>query len=93
MLRAPTSPQAVQSLHAETKVYVEFFDELDPKKRSRCWMQRKDISSFHKDFSEKASKTIGKHFPEYVEGARQALASDSPIEFVGKGTVPIEFGE
>lgn len=91
VLRAPTSPQAVQSLEMETKIYVEFYDEFKESKRSRCWMQRKNVVSFNDGFDERASKRVGKRFVEYVEGTQRAAASDTPLLFTGKGSLAIEF--
>ncbi|DBA01010.1 TPA: hypothetical protein N0F65_006271 [Lagenidium giganteum] len=91
VLRAPTKDSAVQSLDLETKVYVEFNDADDEKKRSRCWMQRKNVVSFQDGFDERASKNIGKQFPKFVESTQRAAASDTPLLFTGAGTLAIEF--
>lgn len=91
VLRAPTCKAAADALNAESKIYVEFFDSYSEEKRSRCWMQKKNIASFDEGFDEKASKNIGKNFPEYVEGTQRALAGGTPVLFAGNGTLPIEF--
>ncbi|KAJ0406899.1 hypothetical protein P43SY_001750 [Pythium insidiosum] len=91
VLRAPTRKSAADALEEETKLYVEFFDSFDEDKRSRCWMQKKNVASFQEGFDERASKNIGKNFPVYVEGTQRAMAGGSPLLFSGHGTLPIEF--
>ncbi|TYZ68483.1 hypothetical protein PybrP1_008872 [[Pythium] brassicae (nom. inval.)] len=91
VLRAPTKRGAVEALAAETKVYVEFFDSFEEDKRSRCWMQRKSVVSFDDAFEERAAKNVGKSFHKFVESTQRALASSSPLLFVGSGTLPIEY--
>ncbi|TMW63566.1 hypothetical protein Poli38472_002507 [Pythium oligandrum] len=91
VLRAPTCKTAAAALEQETKLYVEFFDSYDVEKRSRCWMQKKNIVSFQEGFDERASKNIGKNFPLFVEGTQRAIAGGSPVLFTGHGTLPIEF--
>jgi hypothetical protein len=91
VLRAPTRKSAADALNAESKIYVEFFDSYNEGKRSRCWMQKKNIASFQEGFDERASKNIGKNFPAYVDGTQRAMAGRSPVLFSGNGTLPIEF--
>ncbi|RLN88737.1 hypothetical protein BBJ28_00023991 [Nothophytophthora sp. Chile5] len=91
VLRAPSTPLAQQGLEEETKLYVEFYDSFDEDKRSRCWMQKKNVVSFRDGFEERASKNIGKNFPKYVEGTQRAKAGTSPMLFSGPGTLPIEY--
>lgn len=91
VLRAPTTPLAQQGLEEETKLYVEFYDSFNEDKRSRCWMQKKNVASFRDCFEERASKNIGKNFPQYVEATQRAKAGTSPLLFSGPGTLPIEY--
>jgi hypothetical protein len=91
VLRAPTTKSAAAGLEEEKKLYVEFFDSFDESKRSRCWMQKKAVESFQEGFEERASKSVGKKFPEYVDGTQRAKAGDSPLLFSGPGTLPIEY--
>ncbi|KAF4320581.1 hypothetical protein BBO99_00001572 [Phytophthora kernoviae] len=91
VLRAPSTPLAQQGLEDETKLYVEFYDSFNEAKRSRCWMQKKNVSAFRDSFEERASKNIGKNFPQYVEATQRAKAGTSPLLFSGPGTLPIEY--
>lgn len=91
VLRAPTTKSAAAGLEEEKKLYVEFFDSFDESKRSRCWMQKKAVESFQEGFEERASKSVGKKFPEYVDGTQRAAAGESPLLFSGPGTLPIEY--
>ncbi|KAG3110084.1 hypothetical protein PI124_g7080 [Phytophthora idaei] len=91
LLRAPTTAQAAHGLEEETKLYVEFYDSFNEEKRSRCWMQKKNVASFRDSFEERASKNIGKNFPKFVEGTQRAKAGTSPLLFSGPGTLPIEY--
>ncbi|KAG7380465.1 hypothetical protein PHYPSEUDO_007198 [Phytophthora pseudosyringae] len=91
VLRAPTTALATQGLEEETKLYVEFYDSFNEDKRSRCWMQKKNVASFRDSFEERASKNIGKNFPKFVEGTQRAKAGTSPLLFSGPGTLPIEY--
>lgn len=56
-----------------------------------CWMQKKNVESFDDSFDERASKSIGKSFPKFVDGTQRAEANGSPMLFAGMGTLPIEF--
>ncbi|KAI9997449.1 hypothetical protein PInf_001435 [Phytophthora infestans] len=91
VLRAPTTALAAHGLEEETKLYVEFYDSFNEEKRSRCWMQKKNVASFRDSFEERASKNIGKNFPKFVEGTQRAKAGTSPLLFSGPGTLPIEY--
>ncbi|KAE9116515.1 hypothetical protein PF010_g8936 [Phytophthora fragariae] len=91
VLRAPTTALAAQGLEEETKLYVEFYDSFNEDKRSRCWMQKKNVAAFRDGFEERASKNIGKNFPKFVEGTQRAKAGTSPLLFSGPGTLPIEY--
>ncbi|GMF47976.1 unnamed protein product [Phytophthora fragariaefolia] len=91
VLRAPTTALAAQGLEEETKLYVEFYDSFNEDKRSRCWMQKKNVASFRDGFEERASKNIGKNFPKFVESTQRAKAGTSPLLFSGPGTLPIEY--
>ncbi|ETI50171.1 hypothetical protein L914_06045 [Phytophthora nicotianae] len=91
VLRAPTTALAAHGLEEETKLYVEFYDSFNEDKRSRCWMQKKNVASFRDSFEERASKNIGKNFPKFVEGTQRAKAGTSPLLFSGPGTLPIEY--
>ncbi|POM74315.1 Hypothetical protein PHPALM_8747 [Phytophthora palmivora] len=91
VLRSPTTALAAQGLEEETKLYVEFYDSFNEDKRSRCWMQKKNVASFRDSFEERASKNIGKNFPQFVEGTQRAKAGTSPLLFSGPGTLPIEY--
>ncbi|KAL3671975.1 hypothetical protein V7S43_002639 [Phytophthora oleae] len=91
VLRAPTTALAAHGLEEESKLYVEFYDSFNEDKRSRCWMQKKNVSSFRDGFEERASKNIGKNFPKFVEGTQRAKAGTSPLLFSGPGTLPIEY--
>ncbi|KAI9922212.1 hypothetical protein PsorP6_002412 [Peronosclerospora sorghi] len=91
VLRAPATALAAQGLEEETKLYVEFYDSFNEDKRSRCWMQKKNVASFRDNFEDRASKNIGKNFPKYVEGTQRAKAGTSPLLFSGPGTLPIEY--
>lgn len=91
VLRAPTTALAAHGLEEETKLYVEFYDSFNEDKRSRCWMQKKNVASFRDGFEERASKNIGKNFPKFVEGTQRAKAGTSPLLFSGPGTLPIEY--
>uniref|UniRef100_A0AAV1T902 PWWP domain-containing protein n=1 Tax=Peronospora matthiolae TaxID=2874970 RepID=A0AAV1T902_9STRA len=91
VLRAPTTASAAHGLEEETKLYVEFFDSFDEEKRSRCWMQKKNVTSFRDCFEERASKNISKNFSKFVEGTQRAKAGTSPLLFSGVGTLPIEY--
>jgi hypothetical protein len=55
-------------------------------------MQRHQVSSFRDDFEQKSSKNLGKKFDLYLNGAVRSLASEVPIRFTGKGTLPVEYG-
>uniref|UniRef100_H3GFK8 PWWP domain-containing protein n=1 Tax=Phytophthora ramorum TaxID=164328 RepID=H3GFK8_PHYRM len=91
VLRAPTTALASQGLEEESKLYVEFYDSFNEAKRSRCWMQKKNVAAFRDGFEERASKNIGKNFPQFVEGTQRAKAGTSPLLFSGPGTLPIEY--
>jgi hypothetical protein len=91
VLRAPTTAVAAHGLEEETKLYVEFYDSFNESKRSRCWMQKKNVVAFRDGFEERASKNIGKNFPKFVEGTQRAKAGTSPLLFSGPGTLPIEY--
>lgn len=54
-------------------------------------MQKKNVESFDDSFDERASKSIGKSFPKFVDGTQRAEANGSPMLFAGMGTLPIEF--
>ncbi|KAL8021527.1 putative PWWP domain, Chromo-like domain superfamily protein [Plasmopara halstedii] len=91
VLRAPTSAQAAHGLEEETKLYVEFYDSFNEDKRSRCWMQKKNVVAFRDNFDERASRNISKSFAKFVEGTQRAKAGTSPLLFSGPGTLPIEY--
>ncbi|CAI5741215.1 unnamed protein product [Peronospora destructor] len=91
ILRAPTTAVAAQGLEEETKLLVEFYDSFKEAKRSRCWIQKKNVASFRDSFEERASKNIGKNFSKFVEGTQRAKAGTSPLLFAGPGTLPIEY--
>ncbi|CAI5700987.1 hypothetical protein KXD40_001167 [Peronospora effusa] len=91
ILRAPTTAVAAQGLEEETKLLVEFYDSFKETKRSRCWIQKKNVASFRDNFEERASKNIGKNFSMFVEGTQRAKAGTSPLLFAGAGTLPIEY--
>lgn len=54
-------------------------------------MQRKSVVSFDDAFEERAAKNVGKSFHKFIESTQRALASSSPLLFVGSGTLPIEY--
>lgn len=54
-------------------------------------MQKKNVESFDDSFDERASKSIGKSFPKFVDGTQRAEANGSPLLFASMGTLPIEF--
>ncbi|CAH0479736.1 unnamed protein product [Peronospora belbahrii] len=91
VLRAPATALAAKGLEEETKLYVEFYDSFHEEKRSRCWIQKKNVASFRDNFEERACKNIGKNFHTFVEGTQRAKAGTSPLLFSGPGTLPIEY--
>nr|CCA23613.1 conserved hypothetical protein [Albugo laibachii Nc14] len=86
-IRVPGTTKGKRYLESESKLHVDFLDNKDLSKRTRCWLSKKNVESFSEQHESRQSEYFGKEFEFSLQNLNQSTAAAQLPKF-GRGILP-----